>query len=579
MKALSLVLTLFSLVLSGCAGGKNGMKPTDGVTGKKKVVIDADTKQKVESEYTISGFKSAYDALAEKIGPNNDADLANAIQSAKLSLDKNNLLINIQLHPAVAGIQNLQAKIELITNSSRLSGQIETDNKWQVVATCYTQTCHRAEILISRKQAEGKKAGILVSESRPEVRLIRPSSVTAYNDRGLKALESLSGRSQVEQTAVVIFEGRSYADLRVGDAKNPVFQAHAELLTTENAVTELTGIKLEGSPGARGKLVGNDSSTGDLMIEIISGPEAAILLIEKTLKEIETEEPELASQAQSDRNLSARAVPNRGLFPTSAQNKKGLALAHDFASYGLHPRTQHYVARFREKDAVGVRNVFSYTHNVSPFIKSVFEGLELTPEFAYLLPVESSYLKTGKFNAQQVTGVAPSKENRNPSAYGPWQIVNNTALDIRARSGIDFNIFFIRNKKPHPEDDRGYLVQSTYMAALYLKKLVSLFPQDSGMAIMAYHAGEFGVCKEVAVNCTPQNMRTRLAQLSNRNVTLSQVEKYKMIEPIHRNYAFMFLSWREMGQNSERYGLDRIPKVKSEAFKNRLSRPQGPSPI
>jgi hypothetical protein len=50
-----------------------------------------------------------------------------------------------------------------------------------------------------------------------------------------------------------------------------------------------------------------------------------------------------------------------------------------------------------------------------------FESLDLTPEFAYLLNLESDYLITA--NATQVTRVKATPNNPHPSAFGPWHRV------------------------------------------------------------------------------------------------------------------------------------------------------------
>ena len=597
MKRFKLILILSSLILSACGGGGSaGFKPGDGLTGKSKTVTDADTKKRVVSQYTISGFKAAFDALVKKVGHKNDTGLANALIDVQVTpLDAKNAktegapqFLQVEFKFKASGTQipaSLKFKAKMNAEGKALNSITkQADKKFQLLAYCYTQSCRRIELRLQRTDDPNTpEIGLLVSKSRPTLKVIKPSSIKQFSDRGLRQLESLTSRGVVAQNSGVVVGGSSYSEITVKAHASaaPTLRILADLIDTENVVTDVTSVNLEGGSNARAKLVGNDSSTGDLMFEVISGAEATILLFEKDPSEIEAEEHIPHQQAaRAGRDLSARAEPNTGLFPTSAANAIGLDLANDFASYGLHSRTQHFVSYYSNQDQKGVKNVFTYTHNVSPYISKVFESLKLTPEFAYLLPVESAYLKgNGTFNAQQVTGVKPSEKNKNPSAYGPWQIVNKTAFDIKDTSGQDFNLFFIRNKKANPEDDRGYLVQSTFMAATYIKKLVRLFPQDTGMAIMAYHAGEYGVCKEVADNCTPKNMVERLRHLSSRNVTLEQVEKYQMIEPIHRNYAFAFLAWREMGQNAARYGLQNIKKINTDAYKKRLSRPNGPTPL
>jgi hypothetical protein len=592
-----IILPLLS-VLTACGGsGQNGFQAASGTTGKFKTVTDADTNTRVESPYTISGSQAAFEALVKKIGSNNDSGLANALaevvitpldaKDLKTENSPNFLIVEMKFKKTAAIAPDfLKFKAPMVSQGQGLSSVVKTDKNYQLSVFCYTKSCHRIELRLQRKLADGSlgsEIGVLVSKSRPTLKIIKPSSIAQYSDRGLKQIESLSTRGYVEQNSVVIVAGSSYAELVVKAnlaQANPTLKLIADLIDTENAVTEVTSVALEGGQAARAKLVGNDSNTGDLMFELISGREAAILIFEKNQSEIEQDEPGQNSTSSAQRDLSARARANTGLFPTSAQNRSGLSQANDFASYGPHPRTHEYVKYFRKHDPRGIKNVFSYTHNVSPYIAKIFENLNLSPEFAYLMPVESSYLKgNGTFNAQQVTEMPATRKNPDPNAYGPWQILNNTAFDIRNLTGIDFNIIKVVKKKADPQDDRGFLVQSTFMAASYIKKLVQLFPHDTGMAVMAYHAGAYGVCREVAEKCTPKNMLEKLRNLAHRNVSLEQVEKFKMIHHDHRDYAFKFLSWREMGQNQSRYGLDKIQKINSDAYKKRLSRPNGPSPL
>jgi hypothetical protein len=117
------------------------------------------------------------------------------------------------------------------------------------------------------------------------------------------------------------------------------------------------------------------------------------------------------------------------------------------------------------------------------------------------------------------------------------------------------------------------------MAASYLKILSKMFAQDAGLIVMSYHSGEGDMSKGLNKVTTSAENRIKIENLARRNITLEHVEKYQMMGKWHRKYAFDFLAWREMGQNPSRHGLDKIKKINSDAYKKRLSRPNGPSPL
>ena len=541
--------------IAGC-GEPSSFQSKNEQTGQLKTVVDADTQEQKQVGYTLAGSKAAYAALEQKIAAHLDLSLTSQLTEIEVEVLQNN-----QLKVKMAGSFQIS-----MTSLEKTGSGTTTQNGVTLSAQCLSEKCQLLELI---REQRGKKVGALVARNHPQMSVVRSPTLPRFNELPLKKLESFqpSASAHINQTTVVVIRGPSYTQISVTVQNELLLKLKADLLDTESAVTEVLAVAVAGVPSARAKLIGNDSSTGDLLFELVVGREVAILAFE-----------EAAADSSPVRNRSLR-MTSQALFPTSAKNKNGLRMAHDFAAYGEHERTRHYMEFVLKKDQKGVRNVFAYAHNVSPYISKVFESQQMTPEFAYLLPVESAYLKGGQFNAQQVTGVKPSAENQNPSAYGPWQIINKTAFGIKEMSRQNFNIVFIRNKQPDPNDDRGFLVQSTYMASIYLQKLNRLFPQDAAMAIMAYHAGEFGVCDAVDPQCTSKNMVARLRHLASRNVNLAQVEKYKMIEPIHRNYAFLFLAWRELGQNPNPYGLHKIQKIKTDAYKKRLSRPGAPSPI
>lgn len=612
MRMKALFLSTWLLVLTACAGGSNSFAPGNNQTGHSKVVRDTDTKTKVRANYTIAGSRVSFARLVKELGPRTDVLLAQSVLDTNVQrLNANNQEVEQNPSQLVVTIRftktslSMPEQIQLRARMSASSGGLRANDVVQdapgasyFVAHifCPQTDCKRVEIrLINRTQSASKptagtlktarnEVGILYSTSTPAIQLMRRRNAIPYASSSLRSLESAlpdssAGKIHGRQKSVVVVEGPSFANVWLGGARGtaPIINLMAELFDTSTVVSEIKSATIDGKR-VIGRLVGNDSNRGDLMVEVADGNESAMLQIEKDKTDLD---PEDKDETLADRGQSGPSMESgKAVFAVTSADPKVRQASADFANYTNHPRTVEQIQWLLKNDPKGIRGFFLHAPNVSPIIGEVLQSIRVTPEFAYVLPVESSYLKAGNFNATQVTGARPSARNRNPSAFGPWQIVNATAFDIKRRSGEDFNLHFIRQKKWDPNDDRGYLVQSTYMAGLYMSLLGDLFSHDRALAILAYHAGEGAV--GTGLDNTKLRMQkiltSRLQTISKSDISLSHVERYKMVPGESLEYAFRVLAWREIGQNPTKYGFGNIEPVQNPEFKRRLSRPGGPLP-
>lgn len=596
-----LVATLSLSGIVACAPTRNSFDPAKNETGHTRVVRDTDTKKPVRAPYTISGSKASFARLAKEVGNRSDTLLAQSVIDTEVQKQGAKLNIRVRFEqtslstPSEINLVALMKPSNGGLRSTEVIQALPDSPRFTALVFCPQTDCKRVEIRLQKQmQSSGGKpgisakneVGILVTKATPVVQLMRRRSSLPYVSSSLRALEaslpaSRAGTVRAEQKSVVVVEGPSFAKVWLGRAptSQPAFYLIAELFDTSMVVSDIKFAQINGKT-VRGRLVGNDPSHGDIMVEIVDGDEAAMLQIEKDKTDIDPEDASVDDIAETEVATGPALEPGKAIFQAKGNDPKVKAASATFAGYRSHPETQKQIEWVLKNDPRGLRGVFTHAPNVSPIISTVLESLKVTPEFAYVLPVESNYLKTGTFNATQVTEVEPSARNRNPSAFGPWQIVNATAIDLAKRSGQNFYIHFIRNKKWDTNDDRGYLVQSTYLAGTYMNMLLNLFSHDQSLAILAYHAGEGAVGSGLSQTKAKMQkaLASRLQTISRSDISLSLVSRYKMVDQESLEYAFRVLAWREIGQNPTKYGFGNIQPIRSDAFKKRLSRPNGPVP-
>ncbi len=583
--------------LVACAPTHNSFDPVNNETGHSKLVRDTDTKKNVRAPYTIAGSKASFARLTKELGNHTDALLAQSVLDAEVQKQGDILNIRVRFQRVSLSIPSeitMRAQMKPSNGGLRATDVLQvnpSDTNFHGFVFCPQTDCKRVEIRLQKftlstlvKPATSSKneIGILVSRATPIVQLMRRRVNTPYASGPLRALEtalpaSHAGTIRAEQKSVVVVEGPSVSKvwLAGAPAQQPKFYVLAELFDTSMVVSDIKLAQINGK-NVGGRLVGNDPSLGDMLVEVVDGNETAMIQIEKDKTDID---PEDAVDGEDTAHSAGPTLePGKAVFEGKSTDPKVRAATADLAEYGNHPETQRQVQWLIKNDPTGLRGFFTHAPNVSPVIAGVLEAVRVSPEFAYILPVESAYLKSGAFNATQVTLI---RTNANNSAFGPWQIINRTAQEIKTKSGESFNYVPVNYMKWDPNDDRGYLVQATYMAGFYIGKLSDAFPQDHALALLAYHAGPGGAKNRVtdAQRKMQKALTSRLETISGVDITLAKVKKYGMgVSDESMDYAFRVLAWREIGQNPTKYGFGNIQPVRSEAFKSRLSRPNGPVP-
>lgn len=591
---LSLIFsTALMLSVAACTPGRNSFDPSNEVTGHTRVVRDSDTKKPVRAPYTIAGSKVSFARLVKELGNRTDALLAQSVRDTEVQKQGDKLVIRVTFEQTSLSTPKeitLHATMKPSNGGLRSSEVVQASpgaTRFSAFVFCPQPDCKRVEIRLQKQMqltdskpaaAAKNEVGILVTKASPIVQLMRRRSNVPYVSTPLRALETAlpanrAGTVRAEQKSVVVVEGPSFAKVWLPAAPQPAFYLLAELFDTSMVVSDIKFAQINGKT-VRGRLVGNDSSRGDIMVEIVDGNETAMLQIERDKSDIDPEDADENEVAVSN---GPALEPGKAVFEGKSSDPKVRAASADLAGYGSHPETQKQVQWLMKNDPKGLRGFFTNAPNVSPVISNVLEAIRVSPEFGYILPVESEYLKSGTFNSTQVTLI---RTNANNSAFGPWQIINKTAKEIKTKSGENFNYVPVNYMRWDPNDDRGYLVQSTYMAGFYISKLADAFPHDRALALLAYHAGPTGAENRVsdAKRKMQKALASRLQTISRADMTLGAVKKYRMVADESLKYAFRVLAWREIGQNPTKYGFGNIQPVRSEAFKKRLSRPNGPVP-
>lgn len=456
------------------------------------------------------------------------------------------------------------------------------------------------------------QAGLIYTISHPRAEVLRPRDPQPTEDRTLRSIEDrISNGADVTQESFSVVGGASKSRVRIGTQPTGEsdFEFETPVVDTADVAPEVGQGRTSMNARTDVRVLGIDPETSDMMVEVAApappaprGRKAAPAKPAPTIRFSLTNElmndttvvappgaanpstrpsgaalagpvktpppPAATSSTEGDEIVvvGTRSTPGKGLFPTSGEEAAPLAQSNRFAHYGKDSFVQALIRSDRNiKQKVGLAH--DHAPKVSPYIGRVFESLGLSPEFAYIMLNESNYLLDGKFDALVHTNSDPGG-----SAFGPWQILNMTASGIRKVSGQPFQYTPIRgvgrNRNTPAADDRGYLLQATYMAASYLKYIMTTyhFEDEPVMTVIGYNRGD-GYARNFA--------RTFAARFKNYSIDFATVRKFNMART---DYAHRFLAFREVGQNPEKYGMEPVVQTAPATDIKRLSRKNGPLP-
>lgn len=578
-------------------------------TGGKTRLMNPDTSEVIETRYISAGHKTTFARIEQTLGAQNDFVLANQIHGLEVSsLDSSRLFIRLKLTNQTQAVDFLAKPAD--SNYTLQRKKEQTQEPLGVRAECETEDCLKVSLYFKRfrKQADktykggDKTAGVLYTKTSPRAELLKQTSDEEALPHSLREIdETLRRDAKIEQTSFSVVGAKSQAKIQIlgRDGKS-------SLLAFSTPLVDTSEVAPLADQNSNVRLLGVDPDTNDMMIEVLDSglpmvqgqalesrqrvtarsavrftllnryPEnvrswSDVLapnqpeqkaptpqdLIEEALDKVAQQE------AAEQRAAEFAAQLTGGLFPTNKKNLAAYRQSQSFAKFGSDAVTKNLLGSAKAK----VRAAIPNAPHVSELLREVFESLDMTTEFSYIMLIESNYLIDGKFNPSVITQAAKCG-----TAFGPWQIVNNTALAIQRLSKVGFKYVPIRgcgNKRAFSnEDDRGYLVQSTYMAAHYLKYLIRTYKLESEpiMAVVGYNQGDSG----------PANARQAFfRRFKNYNIDYRMVRKFNMAKT---SYANQFLAYREVGQNTSRYGLAAVPKEALNSGIKRLSRSGAPTP-
>lgn len=669
-----LIFCFLGLILTGCGsprannafpspGGDNQSNQFDrpmGATGFDKEIItqDEETGESIKSKvpYVVSGETDLWNELSQL--PRTEADelLAQSIVRTQVVFKNKRVKSQAISSPTPIEVQidlklgegdiTYKTEFEILLNSvggiyqgSSVQKKLQEDEvPLTLTATCKNPDCSLLLLELKKKFKQARNinsdekndkkekkaedaddeghAYIIVRESEPELEVTKANNVEQYRAGSLNQMATQKAELAADKSSVTVVGGVSYSKIRVYQRKGAneelvlIGQIDLDSLSTDEVSPETALVQLFDKKDYIGELVGNDSETGSMMIDItapdtkekmritlreklsssaqelpleldpeyqgIPSAESEILLNEEEEIEIAPLKPiplstfiEVpASPDQPDTLRVSRLLRERYDNNNEARRMSRVWLSME--KDRLHPLKNSKGMPSgcrRDVDLNRLKNFFKYAPNVLPYIQAVTESLDVTPEIAYLLAFESNYLSNGSYDSRALGGSGDT---------GPWQITpvaakaiekNLTSFDLIWTPNTHLEVVGKRKvRRPDNNDDRIYLVNSTYMAALFLRDLFKKFPSDPAMAIVAYNGGEGGA----------RGMLRSTSKYSDFDTTLADVFNFRIRSKSNCraiSYAFTFLGIYRIGQNLPRYekwGVSEIAPAKSKEHKKKL---------
>jgi hypothetical protein len=564
----------------------NGKQTSQVVTGTPKKLVNI--------PYTISGNEKEFSHLQKDIGSQSDTLTAMNIESVSLTAPRwsFDLIIQLkggkQLHfSAIPKSENkmfVARNIEQVVNSKNVGASDKaTSDSFTADVVCTSQNCELAQIQLTNKLSH-QKVGILYSVTHPKLKsrtkLIGTSA--RFEDVGFNKILLTDANIAVQKTSVSVVDGVSFSKIFIPN----LLEIRTENLDTDKASIKTNLFEISGNPNYYAELIGNNPTTGSLIFFVENKvskehitlfiEDEAVLPVPKTVfNNLPTPNTDTPTNPIKPNPLNPPRVAKVTLVQPKidASHPETSKVTQLFAAYENDPEVQRMIRVWKgeEQDsmrcrrgnygAARVTNFLAHAPQISNYVEQVVEKIDVTPEIIYLLILESEYLIDGNYNTLAMP--VPTKFNPNPTAMGPWQIIKGTALNVKNLYKIPFQIYPSRPHKPHLADDRIYFMNSTLLAGLLLKTLFEKYAQDPALAILSYKQGEAA---------TDSNIRST-KKYGDYDVSLSDILKYRLsTRPNCRelNYVYSFLAARTIGQNLDKYGLDKITPVSTDKYKKRL---------
>jgi hypothetical protein len=203
------------------------------------------------------------------------------------------------------------------------------------------------------------------------------------------------------------------------------------------------------------------------------------------------------------------------------------------------PGVRNMMAKYQSEWRRDLQNFYDYANPFRSMLEAIGRMLDVSPVYAYLTVVESTYFTGGKYKIQG---------NSDSSALGPFQLISSTAKFV--------NVKVTGNSA----DERRYFAPSACGAARYIRHLVDQFDDsDSTIAILAYYQGP-GIAA-AAIHCSYNQGLKNRAGCGSRNGRYSG-DQYKRFRRFANNYNY---SYAEMDK------LAAIPKRMRDYVNKKLA--------
>ncbi|MEQ1664430.1 MAG: hypothetical protein ABL927_03550, partial [Bdellovibrionales bacterium] len=491
--------------------------------GKQTSQVTSGTpKRLVNIPYTISGNEKEFSHLQKDIGSQSDTLTAMNIESVSLTAPRWSFDLKIQLKggkqlqfSAVPKSENkmfVARNIEQTVNNKNEGTSDKTANDaFTADVVCTSQNCELAQIQLTNKLSH-QKIGILYSVTHPKLksRTKLIGSSARFEDVGFNKILLTDANIAVQKISVSVVDGVSFSKISIPN----LLDIRTENLDTDKASIKTNVFEIAGNPNYNAELIGNNPTTGSLIffvenkvskehITLFIEDEAVLPVTKKVFNNLPT--PNSNPDTSTNPIKPNPSTPPRVAKVTLVQPKIDAAhpetskVTQLFAAYENDPEVQRMIRVWKgeERDSKRCRrgkygparltNFLSHAPNVALIAEQILEKIDVTPEIIYLLILESDYLIDGKYNPLAMP--APTKENPNPTAMGPWQVLKGTALGVKKQFKIPFQIYPSRPHRPHLADDRLFFKNSTLLAGLLLKSLFNKYNQDPGLAILSYKQG------------------------------------------------------------------------------------------
>lgn len=298
------------------------------------------------------------------------------------------------------------------------------------------------------------------------------------------------------------------------------------------------------------KLVGNSEVAGQRMFEVTvpdetSATQHSFMLdvkadLEEDLPVDPQDEPVVYGKKESD--LKPSVVPDHtgpsegeslsdsgisvsddAYLNTDLSKRRTARMVRDYDKNIKSPGVKKFIAGF-QRSRSDLNNFYKFANPFRRMMEAIASAFDVSPAFAYITVVESSYFTGGRYQIQS---------HSKTSATGPFQIMNAIGQQLGAKI------------TGRADDERRFFAPSACVGAQYVANLVDMFDDsDSTLAVLGYFQGDAGAA--AAIYCSYSgNVSNRAACARKINKSFSGRE-YANFKKLAKNYNYTYLEMEKM---------------------------------